>query len=155
MAEPPDFSHAMSGALDEAAARHMVMRTPQTEALGFQFLSVSPGRGAIRAPWRAELVGDPETQVIASGVVTTLLDHVCGLSIRAADAVPQGTLDLRIDYMRPAKARADLIAEGHCYKLTRTIAFVRAQAHDGDPDDPVATAQAAFALREGGASWGT
>ena len=126
MAEPPDFSHAMSGALDEATARHMVMRTPQTEARGFQFLSV-----------------------------TTLLDLVGGLSIRAADAVPQGTLDLRIDYMRPAKARADLIAEGHCYKLTRTIAFVRAQAHDGDPDDPVATAQAAFALREGGASWGT
>ncbi|WP_293419843.1 PaaI family thioesterase [Phenylobacterium sp.] len=154
MAEPPDFFQAMSGALDEDAARQMVMRTPQTEALGFQFLSVSSGRGAIRAPWRADLVGDPETQVIASGVVTTLLDHVCGLSIRAAEAVPQGTLDLRIDYMRPARARADLVAEGHCYKLTRTIAFVRAQAHDGDPDDPVATAQAAFALREGGAAWG-
>ncbi|OYW93520.1 MAG: hypothetical protein B7Z13_07070 [Caulobacterales bacterium 32-67-6] len=75
-----------------------------------------------------------------------MLDHVCGLSIRAAAAVPQGTLDLRIDYMRPARPQADLVADGHCYKLTRTIAFVRALAHDGDPDDPVATAQAAFAL---------
>ena len=76
---------------------------------------------------------------------------MCGLSIRAANAVPQGTLDLRIDYMRPARPQADLIADGHCYKLTRTIAFVRALAHDGDPDDPVATAQAAFALIGGGA----
>ena len=34
----------------------------------------------------------------------------------------------------------------HCYKLTRSIAFVRAVAWDVDPADPVATAQAAFAL---------
>jgi uncharacterized protein (TIGR00369 family) len=151
MAEPSEFADAMSGPLREEMARRMVTSTPQTQALGFQFLSMSQGRGSIRAPWRAELVGDPETGVIASGVVTTLLDHVCGLAIRAADATPQGTLDLRIDYMRPATPKADLIADGHCYKLTRTIAFVRAVAHDGDPEDPVATAQAAFALIGGGA----
>lgn len=151
MVKPPDFIAAMTGSLNEEAARNMVTRTPQTEALGFQFVSIGEARGAIRVPWRADLVGDPETGVIASGVVTTLLDHVCGLSIRAANAVPQGTLDLRIDYMRPTRSKADLIADGHCYKLTRTIAFVRALAHDGDPDDPVATAQAAFALIGGGA----
>ncbi|WP_300575432.1 PaaI family thioesterase [Phenylobacterium sp.] len=151
MVKPPDFIAAMTGSLTEEAARHMVTRTPQTEALGFQFVSIGEARGAIRVPWRADLVGDPETGVIASGVVTTLLDHVCGLSIRAAAAIPQGTLDLRIDYMRPARPQADLVADGHCYKLTRTIAFVRALAHDGDPDDPVATAQAAFALIGGGA----
>ena len=99
MVKPPNFIAAMTGTLDEEAARHMVTRTPQTEALGFQFVSISDARGTIQVPWRADLVGDPETGVIASGVVTTLLDHVCGLSIRAAAAVPQGTLDLRIDYM--------------------------------------------------------
>lgn len=151
MAEPSEFADAMSGPLQEEMARRMVTGTPQTQALGFQFISMGEGRGSIRAPWREDLVGDPETGVIASGVVTTLLDHVCGLAIRSANGTPQGTLDLRIDYMRPAKARAALIADGHCYKLTRTIAFVRALAHDGDPDDPVATAQAAFALIGGGA----
>ena len=36
--------------------------------------------------------------------------------------------------------------EAHCYKLTRTIGFVRAEAWDADRSDLVATAQAAFVL---------
>ncbi len=49
--------------------------------------------------------------------------------------------------MRPAAPRADVTCEAHCYKLTRTIAFVRATAFDVDRDDPVATAQAAFMVK--------
>ena len=45
-----------------------------------------------------------------------------------------------------AAPRAGVIAEAHCYKLTRSIAFVRAQAYDVDPADPMATAQAAFII---------
>jgi acyl-coenzyme A thioesterase PaaI-like protein len=60
--------------------------------------------------------------------------------------IPIATLDLRIDYMRAAEPGLDIHARAHCYKLTHTIAFVRATAYDRDPDDPVATAQAAFML---------
>ena len=59
---------------------------------------------------------------------------------------PTATLDLRIDYMRPAAARAGVTVEAHCYHTTRSIAFVRAHAWDADPADPIATAQAAFML---------
>lgn len=127
---------------------------PQAAALGFQLVTLGPSRGSIRAPWREDLVGDPDTGVIAGGVVTTLLDHCCGLSIRSAagNPFPTATLDLRIDYMRPAAPRADVVAEAHCYKMTRSIAFVRATAYDVDPEDPIATAQAAFILHGGGGS---
>lgn len=134
-------------------ARHMVETVPQASALGFQLISVETDRGAILAPWRADLVGDPDTQVIAGGVVTALLDHCCGLAItygslgRDEGPVSTATLDLRIDYMRPARPQADITAEAHCYKRTRSIAFVRAQAFDTDRDDPIATAQAAFILK--------
>ena len=133
-------------------ARHMVETVPQASALGFKLLSVEPSRGSIFTPWREDLVGDPDTGVIAGGVVTALLDHVCGLAIisTARDATTPfstATLDLRIDYMRPAAPRADITASAHCYKLTRTIAFVRAHAYDADPQDPIATAQAAFILK--------
>ena len=40
----------------------------------------------------------------------------------------------------------DVMARAHCYKLTRSIAFVRAVAYDRDPEDPVATGQATFML---------
>lgn len=132
-------------------ARHMVETVPQASALGFKLLSVEPGHGSILAPWRADLVGDPDTQVIAGGVVTALLDHCCGLAITSgADGLERfstATLDLRIDYMRPAAPKADITAEAHCYKRTRNIAFVRAQAFDADPSDPIATAQAAFVIK--------
>jgi len=132
-------------------AEHMIREVPQAAALGIELVSLGPSRGAMRVPWREDLVGDPDTGVIAGGVVTTVLDHVCGLSVRSlsGDPFPTATLDLRIDYMRPAAPRSDVIAEAHCYKLTRTIAFVRATAYDTDPDDPIATAQAAFVLHEG------
>jgi len=36
--------------------------------------------------------------------------------------------------------------QANCYKLTRSVGFVRAQAWDVDPSDLVATAQASFML---------
>ncbi len=121
---------------------------PQAVALGLEMVSASPGRGVMRVPFREDLVGDPATGVIAGGVVTTLLDHCCGMAVSsgAEGMHSTATLDLRIDYMRPAAPGASVTAEAHCYKHTHSIGFVRAIAHDGDPDDPVATAQAAFFL---------
>ena len=123
------------------------MGAPQAAALGLELLWVKEAQGALRAPWREDLVGDPETGIIAGGVVTTLLDHVCGMAaLVAIRRFGAPTLDLRIDYMRPAEPGLDVLARAHCYKLTRSVAFVRAVAYDRDPEDPVATAQAAFML---------
>jgi|SRR5213592_4125924 uncharacterized protein (TIGR00369 family) len=123
---------------------HMV---PHAAALGLTHVSMSEGRGTMAVAWRGDLVGDPTTEVIASGVVTALLDHTCGMAINAgAERFNTATLDLRIDYMRPAAPRTGLTAEAHCYKLTRSIGFVRAECWDVDRSDLVATAQAAFML---------
>ena len=135
----------------QAMAAHMVASVPQSQALGLTLISVEPTRGAMRLPWREDLVG--EADVVAGGAVTALIDHCCGLAAVSAftqlaePSVATATLDLRIDYMRPAAPRADVICEAHCYKLTRTIAFVRATAFDVEADDPVATAQATFIVK--------
>jgi uncharacterized protein (TIGR00369 family) len=125
-----------------------MLMAPHADALGLSLVSIDRGRGVMTAPWREELVGDPETEVIASGVVTALIDHTCGLAINSAlgQMVPIATLDLRIDYLRPAAPRAGVTAEAHAYRLTRTVGFVRAEAWDAERSDLVATAQAAFML---------
>ena len=83
------------------AATAMATEVPQAAALGFQMVSAVDGRGVMHAPWREDLVGDPDTGVIASGVVTSLLDHCCGMAITATtgERKPTATLDLRIDYI--------------------------------------------------------
>lgn len=130
---------------------------PQAKALGIDLVSIGDDDAVLKVPYREDLVGDPDTGVIAGGVVTTLLDHTCGYAVFVAlkEPIPIVTLDLRIDYMRPAEPHLDLFAHAHCYKLTRSVAFVRAQAYERDPADPVATVQAAFMLnREGAAKAG-
>jgi uncharacterized protein (TIGR00369 family) len=119
-----------------------------THALGFVYDSLDGDRVRIRAPWREDLVGDPDTGVLSGGLVTTLLDHVGGLAVWIALGrfEPIATLDLRVDYMRAAEARRGLIAEARCYRLTRSIAFVRAWAFEDSPEDPVAAAQSAYML---------
>ena len=56
--------------LDAAAA--MATEVPQAAALGFQMVSAADSRGVMHVPWREDLVGDPDTGVIASGVVNTV-----------------------------------------------------------------------------------
>jgi len=133
---------------DQAVAAGMVKFAPYAKALGMRYVSSSPNRGEILLPWREDLVGQGGSDILAPGVLTALIDHVCGLAIMATfgfEARP-ATLDLRIDHMRPAAPRAAITAAAHCYKATRTIAFLRAEAWDVARDDLVATAQAAFIL---------
>ena len=57
---------------------------------------------------------------------------------------PVATLDLRVDYIRPARERAAVFGRVTCYRRTRSAAFVRGAAHDGDPTDPVAEVTGVF-----------
>ena len=131
--------------------------SPQARALNLRVEHVAASEAVMRLPYDMRLVGDPATGVIAGGAVTTLLDHTCGQAVWAAlnDWAPIATLDIRIDYMRSAEPGLDVFARAHCYKLTRHIGFVRAVAYDRDADDPVAAAQAAFALNRPGSTRGS
>lgn len=108
------------------------------------------GTPALRLPYAAHLIGDPDSGVLHGGVITALLDHTAGMVARPADKPREeaaiATLDLRIDYMGPATPGEDLWASGECYKRTQNIAFVRAWAFHKHRDDPVATCVAAFMM---------
>lgn len=124
----------------------MIRFTPQANAIGLEVTQIEPARVWGKVPYRPELVGDPETGVIAGGVLTTFLDTICGTAAVAAMERPTSvaTIDLRIDYMRPAEPGRDVLAEAHCYKLGRSVAFVRAVAYEETPDNPIAHVTCAF-----------
>lgn len=119
-----------------------------THALGFAFDGVDGDRVRLRVPWRDDLTGDVDSEVLAGGLVTALLDHAGGLAVwtKLGRFESIATLDLRVDYMRPALPRRGLIAEARCYRLTRSIAFVRAWAFEDEVANPVAAAQGSYML---------
>ncbi|HEX6243187.1 MAG TPA: PaaI family thioesterase [Polyangiales bacterium] len=123
---------------------------PHARELGIELISFdrAAGRCAFRQPWRAELVGDPERQILHGGVITSLLDTLGAAAVIARGVKAQATLDLRVDYLRPAAAQRDLIAEAECYRVTRHVAFVRGLCHQGDVERPVANLTATFVVAD-------
>ena len=121
---------------------------PHSKELGMRSHKAGPAHAIISVAYQDALVGDPETGVIHGGVVTTVLDNACGLAAMTHPDLKGmvATLDLRIDYMRPAKPGKTLWTECECYRLTRSVAFCRGVAYDESAEDPVATATGAFMI---------
>jgi uncharacterized protein (TIGR00369 family) len=126
----------------------LIAHVPHARLLQMAVVDVGAGECRIRLPYSDRLVGNPETGVVHGGVITTLLDQCGGSSVLAAleEVTSIATLDLRIDYMKPATPGLDIVGYSHCYKLTRNVAFTRAVAYHERVDDPIATAVGVFML---------
>jgi uncharacterized protein (TIGR00369 family) len=115
-------------------------------ALGIVYHAHGEDWTELALPWREELIGMEDGRILASGPIISLMDMATSLAvwIKLGAFRPQATLDLRVDYLRPAAPGRTVIGRGICYRVTRSIAFVRGIAHDGDPDDPVANVTGTF-----------
>lgn len=135
---------------DPEAAQRFIEAIPHARALGMKLQSIGGGKAVLSMAWDERFVGDPATGVISGGAVSALMDTCAGAAVMSyPGARGTATLDLRIDYMRAARPGQRIVARAECFHTTRTVAFVRAWAHDDDDSLPVATAQGAFTLEPG------
>ena len=107
---PPEFEPEFVVGLKKIFEEMIVFN----QVLGLKITSITPDRVAARIAMRHELVGSPNR--LHGGVISASLDAMGGLAVMAAigarhmDEAPQqrlhrfgklGTIDLRIDYLRP------------------------------------------------------
>lgn len=131
-----------------ASLAEMEETIPQIKALGIHIESMSDALVQSRLPYHAQLVGDPETGVLHGGVITTQIDNLCAVALHAAigHAVPCVTIDLRVEYLKPAAPGQDVIARAECRKVTSQLAFISATAWNVDVSDPIAFASCTYML---------
>lgn len=133
-------------AFDPDTAGPFLLKSGHVGWLGMRYAGHGPDWVELELPWREDLIGESEVEVLASGPIISMMDMAGGMAIWTRHGVfrPVATLDLRVDYQRPARPRSKVIGRAECYASTRSAAFVRGIAHDGDPADPVAHVAAVF-----------
>ena len=144
--------------VDEAKCIQTALESlPHNAKLGIRMVEIAPGRCTTYIEFRPELVGDPSRGVLHGGVVTTLIDATAGAAVYASIPLDRSlaTLDMRIDYLKPAKPDKRLYATAELYRLTRRIAFVRASAYQDRRGNQVANCVASFMVGSVGYSMRT
>ena len=109
-------------------------------AIGIAYVGHGEDWAELSLPYDERLIGMAESGIIASGPIISLMDMATSIAIwvRIGRFRHQATLDMRVDYLRPATPGRTLVGRGECYAVTRSVGFVRGTAHDGDAADPVA-----------------
>ena len=127
---------------------------PFNRVLGLKIDSLVPKTPRLRFDMRPELVGNPVRQILHGGVISATLDVVGGLAIalaslaKKAEETPArhfpniGTIDLRIDYLRPGRGKF-FIASGRVVRLGGRVAVAHMELVN-DTGDQIATGSAAY-----------
>lgn len=140
----------MSEAVDADRIRRFADRfmavVPHLKALGIRYVGSGSNWAELQMPYAPQLVAYPDTGVVASGAIFSLMDSAAGFAVLVARGrmEPHATLDMRCDYLRPARPGETVIGRVECYKVTKRVAFVRGIAHDGDPEHPIAHVAGTF-----------
>jgi uncharacterized protein (TIGR00369 family) len=127
---------------------------PFNRVLGLKIDSLDFNAPRLRFDMRPELVGNPVRQILHGGVISATLDVVGGLAIalasitRKAEQTPSrhfpdiGTIDLRVDYLRPGRGHY-FLATGRVVRLGGRVAVAHMELVN-DTDEQIATGSGAY-----------
>jgi uncharacterized protein (TIGR00369 family) len=139
--------------MDSDALKQMMEEfIPFNAFLGMRVRDVAKGFVAIEIPFRPELVGDPLRPALHGGVLSALADTCGGAAvwIDVQDSSSRvSTIDLRIDYLRPARLET-IVAEGRVVRLGNRVGVVDMRLYNAPtPDLTVATGKGVYNISGG------
>ncbi|BAF86028.1 PaaI family thioesterase [Azorhizobium caulinodans] len=87
---------------DRAELDARIRRAPYHQWLGLSVVEAGDGEIVVEVPWREEFVVNPDIGYTHGGILATLVDLVADWAIATKLGRPFPTVDLRVDYHRPA-----------------------------------------------------
>jgi uncharacterized protein (TIGR00369 family) len=130
--------------------RLMEEGAPFNRLLGMKGEALEPGHAVIVLPVREEFVGDPRRPALHGGVVSSLIDTAGGAAAWSAlgPGESASTVDLRVDYLEPARLAGPLRAEARLLRKGNRVCHVRVSVtQDGLP---VAEGSAVYSIHRRG-----
>jgi len=113
------------------AVQELITRGPFHQWLGLRVLKVEEGLIELRATWREEWVVNPDKRYTHGGVLAALVDLAADWALVARTGRGVPTLDMRVDYHRPAMP-GDLLARGRAIKWGSQFSVAQAEVFDKD-----------------------
>ena len=103
---------------------------PFINDLGVEFLEADAGRGTIALQLRARHLNS--WNVAHGGVIMTLLDVAMAVAGRSLDPAAGGgvTVEMKTSFVQPGLADTRLIASGHAFHRSSTMAFCEGEVRD-------------------------
>ncbi|KPP97620.1 PaaI family thioesterase [Marinobacter sp. HL-58] len=135
----------MKNSIRKDRVRRFIGTLNQGRELGLTVTSAKEEQLTLCLPYSDRIIGNPDTGVIHGGAITTLMDTASGSVIMCAleDFELCPTLDLRVDYMRPAEPHKPVYARAETYRITRNIIFTRCEAFQ-EPGETIANCVGTF-----------
>ena len=126
----------------------MVPGAPFHHNMGIRYAAHGDNWISLVLDYDPALDGYGEPGVVSGGAVFTLMDATSGMSVMVTRnaLAPMATLDLRLDYLRPASAGQAIRSRVECYRLTRRFGFTRGIAYNDDPNHPIVHASGIFII---------
>lgn len=125
---------------------------PHIVATGQKCRSMGTGTATMVLPARDPWVGDTLHQSMHPGCATALADNTCAMAVTSLmnPVGPLATLDLRMDFLRPAKAGVDIVCEATCVRLSAHVGFAQGKVFQDGLAEPVALVSANMMLGTAG-----
>jgi uncharacterized protein (TIGR00369 family) len=115
-------------------------RAPFNAWLGLELADWDDASITLRFDMRPDLCGHATLQALHGGIIAAVLDVGCSMAVMARTGESLFTVDMRVDYLRPATGRAFTI-RGEVVRLGRTLATSDARLYS-DADKLLATGRA-------------
>jgi uncharacterized protein (TIGR00369 family) len=136
-------------------AKIIAENVPFNRVLGVEVESSDPAKPQLRFAMRPDLIGNSRRGILHGGVISAVLDVTAGFAIMLAlhkeaqsgeklEFPNIGTVDLRVDYLRPGRGK-HFVSTGRVVRLGNRIAVTHMELHN-DEGELIATGGAAFVV---------